>query len=125
MSTWYDRAVCRGAEYDPFGDARQRALFILAYCADCPVRRECLAACDKEEKLDGDVHLLHGVRGGLSAAARRPRQRALRAGRPVDPEPACSFSVSDTRAAHLAGVSQDDVAAIGLARRSPEGKGAA
>lgn len=39
MSTWYDRAVCKGSEYDPFGDTRQMALFILAYCTHCPVRR--------------------------------------------------------------------------------------
>lgn len=125
MSDWYERAVRKGAEYDPFGDTRQMALFVLAYCTDCPVRRECLAACDEEERFDGDVHLLHGVRGGLSAAARRPRQRALRAGRPVDPEPACSFSVSDTRAVHLAGVSQDDLMVTGLVAQGSKRKGGA
>ncbi len=125
MSTWYERAVCRDPEYDPFGGSRETAMFILRYCADCPVRRECLAACDEEERFGGDVHLLHGVRGGLSAAARRPRQRALRAGRPVDPEPACSFSVSDTRAVHLAGVSQDDLMAAGLVAQGSKRKGKA
>lgn len=125
MSDWYERAACTGSGYDPFGDTRQRALFVLAYCADCPVRRECLAACDEEERFAGDVHLLYGVRGGLSAAARASRQRALRAGRPVDPEPPCSFSVSDTHAVHLAGVSQDDLMAAGLVASGPERKGKA
>lgn len=125
MSAWYERAVCRDPEYDPFGDTRQTALFILRYCAKCPVRGECLASSDEEERFDGDVHLLHGVRGGLSAAARRPRLRALRTGRPVDPEPACSFSISDTRAVHLAGVSQDDLMAAGLVAQGSKRKGEA
>ena len=104
MSAWYDRAGCRDPEHDPFGGRRETALFILKYCAECPVRRECLASSDMEERLS-DGHTLYGVRGGLTAAARRPRVRRCKQGLPNDPEPPCSYSLDDEQTLHLAGVS--------------------
>lgn len=105
VSAWYERAVCQGAEYDPFGGQRQTCLFILRYCTECPVRRECLASSDVEDRLS-DSRVLYGVRGGLTAAARRPRVRRCKQGLPNDPEPPCSYSFDDELALHLAGVSR-------------------
>ena len=105
MSAWYERAVCRDPEYDPFGGRRATCLFILKYCTECPVRRECLASSDTEERFS-DSHTLYGVRGGLTAAARRPRVRRCRQGLSNDPEPPCSYSLDDAQAVHLAGVSR-------------------
>lgn len=105
MSAWYERAVCQDPEYDPFGSQRETALFILRYCAECPVRRECLASSDMEDRLS-DSRTLYGVRGGLTAAARRPRVRRCKQGLPNDPEPPCSYSLDDGQTLHLAGVSR-------------------
>lgn len=105
MSAWYERAVCQDPEYDPFGSQRETALFILRYCAECPVRRECLASSDMEDRLS-DSRTLYGVRGGLTAAARRPRVRRCKQGLPNDPEPPCSYSLDDGQTLRLAGVSR-------------------
>lgn len=105
MSDWYERAVCRGPKYDPFGSQREICLFILKYCTECPVRRECLASSDMEDRLS-DSRTLYGVRGGLTAAARRPRVRRCKQGLPNDPEPPCSYSLDATQVLHLVGVSR-------------------
>ena len=105
MSAWYEHVACRDPEYDPFGSQRETCLFILRYCAECPVRRECLASSDMEEQSSGN-HTLYGVRGGLTAAARRPRVRRCKQGLPNDPEPPCSYSLGDEQALHLTGVSR-------------------
>ena len=103
MSAWYNRAACKGARYDPFGSQRETCLFILAYCTGCPVRRECLVSSDREDRLS-DSRTLYGVRGGLTAAARRPRVRRCKQGLPNNPEPPCSYSFDDKQTLHLAGV---------------------
>lgn len=105
MSAWYERAACQGAKYDPFGNQRQVCLFVLRYCTECPVRRECLMSSDMEDRLS-DSRTLYGVRGGLTAAARRPRVRRRKQGLPTDPEPPCSYSLDDMQTLHLAGVSR-------------------
>ena len=113
MSTWYERAACRDPEYDPFGGQRETCLFILRYCTGCPVRRECLASSDMEERFS-DGHALYGVRGGLTASARRPRVRRCKQGLPNDPEPPCSYSLGDERALHLARVSRRELVEKGI-----------
>lgn len=113
MNAWYERAVCRDPEYDPFGGQRETCLFILRYCTECPVRRECLASSDMEDRLS-DSRTLYGVRGGLTAAARRPRVRRCKQGLPNDPEPSCSYGLGDEQALHLAGVSHRTLVEEGL-----------
>lgn len=116
MTAWYERAVCRDPEYDPFGGQRETCLFILKYCIECPVRRECLASSDMEDRLS-DSRTLYGVRGGLTAAARRSRVRRCKQDLPNDPEPPCSYSLDDTQAMHLAGVSRRVLVKEGIVER--------
>jgi len=70
---WWHRAACLGA--DPgvfFADPRTaplRTAEAMAFCAACPVRPECLA----DALAAGDAH---GIRGGMTAAERRPLRPA-------------------------------------------------
>lgn len=116
MSAWYERAVCRDPKYDPFGCQREIRLFILRYCTECPVRRECLTSSDMEDRLS-DSRILYGVRGGMTAAARRPRVRRCKQGLPNTLEPPCSYSLDNAQALHLAGVSRQVLVEEGLVEK--------
>lgn len=74
---WWDRAACKEAPSDVFfpektvsnaaiGDAK-------AYCAVCPVRKECLI----EAAFFNDDWRIFSVRGGLTAKDRRQLKRSL------------------------------------------------
>lgn len=80
---------------------------------ECPVRRECPASGDMEDRLS-DSRILYGVRGGTTAAAGRPRVRRCKQGLPNTPEPPCSYSLDDARALHPAGVSRQVLVEEGL-----------
>lgn len=79
---WQGRAACRDADPDlffPVTLAEQEAVTsaALAVCATCPVQQACLL-----DELRFPSPHQHGVRGGMTAAARRSvmRSRTRRAG---------------------------------------------
>lgn len=65
--TWWSVAECRGVGLDVFyeGDPRRA----IELCGLCAAREPCLAEALADPSLD------HGVRGGLSANARRKRRQ--------------------------------------------------
>ena len=78
---WQSRAACRDADpelFFPVSRAEQQSSAALAVCAGCPVRQQCLL-----DELRFPSPQQHGVRGGMTAAARRSvmRSRTRRAGR--------------------------------------------
>ena len=82
MTSWADRASCRGAPVSMFFPTNGRATHaVRALCGACPVSQECL-----DEALKYSEEHDTGIRAGLTAAQRR----ALRMGsrQSVDaPEP--------------------------------------
>lgn len=69
--SWQDRAECRGAPIDVFypqGAGPRCNDRALAYCARCPVRRECLDAAIASE--NGPRSHRSGVRGGMTPGQR-------------------------------------------------------
>ncbi len=73
---WHANAACRGTDTALFfpttGQSSKQALEI---CGGCDVRQRCL-----DEAL-ADPDLDHGVRGAMSAQARKARRRLLAKGR--------------------------------------------
>jgi len=73
---WQGRAACREADPDlffPVSLVEQEAVTsaALAVCAGCPVQRACLL-----DELRFPSPHQHGVRGGMTAAARRSVMRS-------------------------------------------------
>jgi hypothetical protein len=119
--SWQDRASCARVRPETFypvegGDTKRAK----AYCAVCPVWRECLTYGLDEE---------HGIWGGLNAAERKRLQRLRRrlATKPDDPANAVDFrwlltaGLSPARLGELTGWSFEGIveamAAIGYPRR--------
>jgi WhiB family transcriptional regulator, redox-sensing transcriptional regulator len=74
---WYNEAACIGADLEEFFSisGEQRPAVIDVYCAQCPVRPECL-------QFALDTHNYHGVWGGTTPAERkRERDRRRRGAR--------------------------------------------
>lgn len=70
---WHARAACAGQPIEMFFPARGESLQpAFELCGRCAVRQQCL-----DEALD-DPTLDHGVRGGMSVAARQAARRARR-----------------------------------------------
>ncbi len=67
---WHDQAACLGMDTAIFfprkGESAKPALEI---CGGCPSRRPCLDAALADPQLD------HGIRGGMSAEARKAHRR--------------------------------------------------
>lgn len=74
---WTRRAACLGADTGLFYDDRHTAQ-AAAICDGCPVRLDCLQDAWNQDA-DAALHLIFGVRGGLTADQRRAAQRAARA----------------------------------------------
>lgn len=70
LPPWQERAQCRDArpnrDYDPFFD-REGYEEALALCADCPVRRTCLA---EAMTFEAGARRRYGIRGGRMAEQR-------------------------------------------------------
>jgi WhiB family transcriptional regulator, redox-sensing transcriptional regulator len=82
---WRMRAACGSldarvadAVFYPPQDAHRRYVRARLVCGGCPVRRECLVDALVWERRIGDLKLLHGMRGGLSAPERARLIRAER-----------------------------------------------
>jgi WhiB family redox-sensing transcriptional regulator len=68
---WLDDAACRDIEIDIFFPGNgERAQPALEICGRCPVRAECLAEAMDDPTLD------HGIRGGMTSAARKQARKA-------------------------------------------------
>jgi Transcription factor WhiB len=69
-SSWVEHAACRGhpSSWWFAGEASFEHRIALRICGTCTVRAECLADAQRAER---DQVGLYGVRGGLSASARR------------------------------------------------------
>ncbi len=75
---WRLRAACTGPGVDPewfFPTSGQQGTRAKRVCVGCPVRADCLA-----DALAGAADGDRGIRGGLTAAARR----RLRRGQPIE-----------------------------------------
>lgn len=74
MPEWHRHAECAGEDIAVFfpsrGGSSKRAYEL---CGICPVRESCLADALADPDLD------HGIRGGLSAEARKAKRRRLAA----------------------------------------------
>ena len=80
---WHARAACRGVGTEPFfppllgrGQSRLYREAKAAWCDNCPVQPECLAAGQHEE---------FGLWGGQSPSARQRRNPSQRKEKKVDP----------------------------------------
>ena len=68
---WHADALCKEFDLELwFPTKGQRSDQALQICGRCPVRSECLAEALADPELD------HGIRGGLTASARRQRRKA-------------------------------------------------
>jgi len=73
---WLHDAACRDIKVDVFFPGNgERAQPALEICGRCPVRVECL-----DEAMD-DPTLDHGIRGGMTSAARKQARKTLAAAR--------------------------------------------
>jgi hypothetical protein len=78
---WHADAACAGQHTATFFPAAGRsAAAAVAICDRCPVRSTCLAEALADPGLD------YGVRGGLTARARRARKGTLRRGHRTEQE---------------------------------------
>lgn len=69
--TWHRDAACRGEPVEVFFPSPgQRPDLAFELCGRCEVREPCLAEAIADETLD------HGVRGGMSARARKAHRLA-------------------------------------------------
>ena len=86
MTTWMDRAACKGQTekfFAPLGMKKARKEFLdeaRAICARCPVREECLSYALEFSPVE-----MHGLWGGLEGRelAREGRRRGVTYSRPT------------------------------------------
>jgi WhiB family redox-sensing transcriptional regulator len=69
---WLDDAACAGMPVAVFYE-RENKREALQTCGGCPVRQPCLDEAIADPELD------HGIRGGMTAAARKAHRRAIAA----------------------------------------------
>jgi WhiB family redox-sensing transcriptional regulator len=69
---WVDDAACAGMSHAIFFE-REHKNEALQICGGCPVRQPCLDEAIADPELD------HGIRGGMTAAARKAHRRAITA----------------------------------------------
>jgi hypothetical protein len=67
---WLDEAACAGTPVEVFFDKKHKSQ-ALQLCGNCPSRQPCLDEAIADPELD------HGIRGGMTSAARKAHRRAI------------------------------------------------
>lgn len=76
--SWFDRAACLNVPSSFFfvsgENHRREENIVRKTCAPCPVKTECVQACDVEEHYTTNRHSIFGFRGGETPIARANRR---------------------------------------------------